>query len=381
MRRIAIDPRPEWQTIVQSQGLTYNVGDDGTSYWNESAYYEFTEEEIDDIEEATIELQRCSLLAAQHVIEGNELDNFGIPRSAHAAIRASWESHERSVYGRFDLAIDPNGVPKLLEYNADTPTTLVEAAVVQWYWLKDRFPDADQFNSLWERLVAVWKSMNEEFTFRDRQLYFASLTNAEDWMTSTLMRDTAEEAGISTREIPMDAIGWDTMRNVFVDEQNGVIRSMFKLYPWEWMLEDAFGRHVLDHYGTTQWIEPIWKFVLSSKAILPVMWELFPDHPNLLPAFADGPRQMNRYVTKPVISREGSNVSIWTPEENFHSSGPYDSYPKIFQELCPISAYAGNYPVIGSWVIDGAPGGMGIRESDGLITDNKSRFVPHLFNA
>jgi glutathionylspermidine synthase len=36
------------------------------------------------------------------------------------------------LYGRFDLAYRGDGPPKLLEYNADTPTALFEAAVVQW---------------------------------------------------------------------------------------------------------------------------------------------------------------------------------------------------------------------------------------------------------
>ena len=45
----------------------------------------------------------------------------------------------------------------MLEYNADTPTWLVEAAGPQWFWMEERFPGADQWNSLHERLVAAWK--------------------------------------------------------------------------------------------------------------------------------------------------------------------------------------------------------------------------------
>ena len=48
---------------------------------------------------------------------------------------------------------DGKAPPRLLEYNADTPTALLEASVAQWFWLQDCFPTADQFNSIHERLI------------------------------------------------------------------------------------------------------------------------------------------------------------------------------------------------------------------------------------
>jgi glutathionylspermidine synthase len=45
-----------------------------------------------------------------------------------------------------------------------------------------------------------------------------------------------------------------------------------------------------------------------------------------------------------------------------------------------VPTFDGNFPIIGSWyVIDKSAGGMGIRESDTPVTDNLSRFIPHLF--
>ena len=58
-----------------------------------------------------------------------------------------------SIYGRFDLRYDGAGPAKLLEYNADTPTTLLEASILQWNWLKDTHEGDDQWNSLHEKLV------------------------------------------------------------------------------------------------------------------------------------------------------------------------------------------------------------------------------------
>jgi glutathionylspermidine synthase len=43
-----------------------------------------------------------------------------------------------------------------------------------------------------------------------------------------------------------------------------------------------------------------------------------------------------------------------------------------------LPCFEGNYPLIGSWVIGQQPAGIGIREAGTLVTDNLSRFVPHL---
>src|SRR5215469_4308883 len=152
MRRLASTPRDNWQKRVEEVGLTWHSLDQ--PYWNESAFYEFTAKEVDVLESATNELEKMTLAAAQHIIDNRLYSKMGIPDVAVPLIESSWEAEPPSLYGGFDFAYDGANPPKLLEYNADTPTSLVEAAVVQWYWLQDRFPTSDQFNSLHERLVA-----------------------------------------------------------------------------------------------------------------------------------------------------------------------------------------------------------------------------------
>ena len=380
MRRVQIAPRSQWQETVESQGLVYHSNDDGTPYWNEAAYYHFTAGEVDELEEATSELYSLCLQAVGHLIENNRLDEVGIPHAVRPMLRWSWDQQEPTLYGRFDLAYDGSGPPKMLEFNADTPTTIVEAAVTQWYWMQDRFPHADQFNSIWEGLVETWAALRGAGSLRGDIVHFVTSPNAEDWMTIRLIRDTAEEAGIQTAEVFMRDIGWDTGKQVFVDLEDQVMRSIFKLYPWEWVLKDPFGEHALHVYPSMQWIEPLWKFALSSKGLLPVLWELFPDHPNLVAAYADGPRGMTEYVAKPIIGREGANVTLHTAWEEVTTAGQYGEYPRVYQQRCRIPNFDGNYVVLGSWIVGGQPRGMGIRESKGPITQNLSGFAPHIFD-
>jgi glutathionylspermidine synthase len=372
MLRQTIAPRPNWQQTVESQGLIYHTPE-GKPYWDESAFYSLSATEVDALEAATNELHSMCLNAVQHVIDRNRFNELHIPDFAAALIREAWEKEPPAIYGRFDLAFHGRDI-KLLEYNADTPTALLEAAVVQWYWLQDVFPKSDQFNSIHERLIAKWKELDN---YLSKPLYFAHMDNHEDDMTATYMRDTAEQAGIKTADILIDDVGWNG--SAFTDVDEHPIHSCFKLYPWEWMLRDEFGPHLREVKDLVNWIEPIWKMVLSNKGILPILWELYPGHKYLLKSYFGSAREMSNYARKPLLSREGANISLTTNTGELSSPGLYGEEGYIYQELAPIPSFSGMHPVIGSWVIDGESAGIGIRESDTLITTNLSRFVPHLF--
>ncbi len=286
---------------------------------------------------------------------------------------------KQGIYGRFDLAYDGQNPPKLLEYNADTPTSLLEAAVIQWHWLREVEPESDQFNSIWEGLIANWEHFKESGSLKNETIHFGSMDASEDMMTTAVLMDTAQEAGLQVTFLNMCHIGWDHRQERFVDKEHKPINTLFKLYPWEWIISDTFGPLALSSYGQTQWIEPIWKMVLSNKAILAILWEMFPEHPNLLPAYLDGPRELVHYVRKPILGREGANVSIILDGQKTENPGPYENGPYVYQAYVPVPEFEGNHAVVGSWVVNGAARGIGIRESDGPITEDLARFVPHYF--
>lgn len=373
MQRHTTQVRPNWQQLVEAKGMHYHSVDD-IPYWDESAYYEFTSGEVDALEAATYELNRICLEAVQHIIDQDRFDQFLIPPDFRPYIRKSWERDEHTIYGRFDLAFDGSLPPRLLEYNADTPTGLLEAAVIQWFWLQDKFPGRNQFNSIHERLIEAWASVKHEAT---DVMYFAALAgHVEDYMTVNYLRDTALQAGWLTRYIDVEKIGWHPTRQVFTDELEHEIKNCFKLYPWEWMQREKFGQMVLR--DTVNWLEPPWKALLSNKAILPVLWELFPNHPNLLPAGFEPPIEGD-FVQKPIFGREGANIQVFESGRlSLATDGPYKG-PTVFQQLCHLAPFDGQFVCIGSWIVNGWACGIGLREDDSLITGNLSRFVPHVF--
>lgn len=376
MKRIITNPRNNWQTAVEKLGFGFHTSN--VPYWDESVYYEFKMDEILYIEKATAELWDLCLGAVQHVMDNKLYRHFNIPEAFVPLIERSWMEDHPSIYGRFDFCYK-DGQVKMLEFNADTPTSLYEAGIVQWFWLQDFDKSKDQFNSIHEKMIDYWKYLKEYLY--PAPLHFTCLKETLEDLTNTeYIRDCAMQAGLDTKLVFVDDIGWDEHAQEFVDMENEPIKNMFKLYPWEWMVNDDFGRNILAERNKVLWIEPAWKMVLSNKAILPILWQLYPECPYLLPAYFDADK-LTQYVKKPILSREGANIELVKNNLTLHKTeGSYGKEGFIYQDLCTLPNFSDNYPVIGSWVIGQQPAGMGIREATSLVTDNKSRFVPHLIN-
>lgn len=381
MRREASEPRPNWRERCEEAGFAFHSMD-GT-YWDESACYAFSAGEVDRLEAVTEELHTLCLAAVEVVVREKRMAEFAIPEAFHAMVAESWQRRDPSLLGRFDFSWDGEGEPKLLEYNADTPTSLLEASVVQWHWLEDARPGADQFNSLHEKLIGRWTELKGSQDART--LWFATVRdNEEDLGNTEYLRDTALQAGWDARPIFVEDLGWDEAGKSFVDLEDTPIERIFKLYPWEWMVREAFAPHLL--LQTSHWIEPPWKMLLSNKALLAVLWELNYGHPNLLPAYFTASRFAGEYVKKPLLSREGANVTLNRRLGVVREPGGYGAEGWVYQGYAPLPGYeAGTgtptkrYPVIGSWIVGDTAAGMGIREDDTPITRNTSRFVPHYF--
>ena len=373
MQRIACNPRPNWEATVESQGFYFHTADE-QPYWDESVYYRFAPWQIAQIEKATYALNDMCLKAVQHVIDNNLFERFQIPQPFWEWVKKSWERDEITIYGRFDFAYDGRNAPKLLEYNADTPTSLLEAAVIQWYWLQDTQPKLDQFNSIHERLIEAWKRVKP--TARGLFFFTALRGHIEDYMTVTYLRDTAMQAGLDTQYLDIEDIGWNHLRQCFVDRNETHLANCFKLYPWEWMIREQFGTNLL--LDNTRWLEAPWKMILSNKAILTVLWELFPQSEYLLEARTE-PLAGN-YVRKPILGREGANIQVVVDGKIvFETEGIYGE-PFVYQQHALLPVFDGNYPVIGSWMVNGYACGMGMREDTAPVIHNTSRFVPHVIS-
>ncbi|MGE0290157.1 MAG: glutathionylspermidine synthase family protein [Bradyrhizobium sp.] len=382
MQRIICPERDDWRATAETAGFDFHTID-GERYWDERAYYAFTLDEIErQIEGPTGEIDAMCLELVGKAVDNEEyLQRLKIPQAYWPLIAESWHGDQFSLYGRLDLCFDGRNPARLLEYNADTPTSIFEAAVFQWTWLEQAIQRAiipkraDQYNSIHEHLIEAWKKIGGT-----HHLHLAGMTeSAEDSGTLAYLEDTARQAGLSTTLLDIEDVGLAEDHR-FVDLDNRPIDLIFKLYPWEWMFHDAFGAEIVR--ASTRWIEPPWKAILSNKGLLPMLWQMFPGHPNLLPAyFEDDPQAATlgtSYVRKPLFSREGANVTMVSAGATLvEQEGPYGAEGFIRQALAPLPDFSGQYAVIGSWLVDHTPCGLSVREDENPITGNTSRFLPH----
>ncbi len=382
MQRIVCPERDDWRATAEQAGFDFHTID-GERYWDERAYFGFTLDEIErQIEAPTAEIDAmCLELVGRAVRDENTLRRLKIPEPFWPLISESWQRKEASLYGRLDLSFDGRGPAKLLEYNADTPTSIFEAAVFQWTWLEQAIERriiptrADQFNSIHECLVEAWKKVGA-----GSHLHLTGASqNAEDAGTLEYLEDTALQAGLTTTLIDIADVGLRGDGS-FVDLDDRAIDLAFKLYPWEWMFQETFGAQLAK--AATRWIEPPWKAILSNKGILPLLWQMFPGHPNLLPAYfeddPDAAKLGTSFVRKPLFSREGANVALISGGATLvEQEGPYGAEGFIRQALAPLPNFAGQYAVLGSWLVNHTPCGLSIREDENPITGNASRFLPH----
>ncbi len=362
MQRINSAPRAGWQDILREQALVYAEVDvpHALRRWDESACYELSLSEVLGLEAATEELHQLCLAAARHVGLNGRYAEFGVPEWAIPALHRSLSTGAPSLYGCLDLWYDGTSPPKLLECHAEVPPGLVEAAICQWYWLEQTRPDQDQWNQLHERLVAGWHAVAARLDEKSVHCGWSDLDQTgADRATIGYLAETARQAGLSVRLLPMRAIGWNGSR--FIDDLGEPIATCFKLYPWSWMVQEPYGPLALADSTRINWVEPAWKLLLSSPALYALLWELNPGHPNLLPAYLDGPRDLTDYDALPLTGATGY----------------------CYRRSSPLPMFAGQPVVVSSWVVADAAGhgraaGVGFRESTGATMTGYARFVPHV---
>jgi glutathionylspermidine synthase len=344
---------------------------------------------------------------------------MGIPAFAIPAISESWNRQEDwgSVYGRYDIRF-VDGRAQLYEFNADTPTSLIEAAYIQWEWLKGQ-PEWEeehqylgksplQWNCIFENLVDAYRrslSRMEEVLGHKPIVHFACSIeddSGEDAMNLEVHRLACQALGYETEMLLVEDIAFDSEDKRFYDQYGKHLDVVFKLYPWEHICNDSFGEAIFDdmtrvgerneegiYTGGTIWIEPPYKMLWSNKGILAVLWELFKDDPEknqlLIPAYWEDevPNDLTQWVQKPFLSREGANLTIMLDGEVVEqTTGIYGLEGHVYQAYAPppmIQTSEGpRHPVLGAWVIDGEPSGLSVRDSEGIITDNLSFLVPHV---
>ena len=380
---------PLRQDYLEQMGFSWHTDKDGSSYIADELV-SVKAREANAYYEAVNELYDMFVNAAQNVIDNNRFAELGIPFSLVDAIKMSWDNDVHwHLYGRFDLAGGLDGKPiKLIEFNADTPTSLFEATILQWALLKQNdMNEQEQFNSIYEslmdnfkRLITLEESVEgfEEY-YKGWKILFSSIAgNDEDEITTRLLEHIAKEAGFETAFSYIDEIEFSE-DGIFKEGVN--YEYLFKLIPWENIaIEEGELAMLLSQIMKNKKaiiLNPAYTLLFQSKGILKVLWELYPNHPLLLET-SDKPLANKKCVRKPVFGREGANVAIIEAngETSLETQGAYGNEKMIYQEFVEFNEHKDEcYQAGVFFAYEGC--GLGFRKG-GLVLDNFAKFVGHI---
>ncbi|EQB3612345.1 glutathionylspermidine synthase family protein [Campylobacter upsaliensis] len=376
------------KNYLESIGFSWHTDEDGSDYLD-NRFICVSKNEANAYYEAANELYDMFIAAAQNVIDNDRFDELGIPFNLIDAIKMSWENEVHwHLYGRFDFAGGLDGKPiKLIEFNADTPTSLFESAILQWAMLKQNNLDEHlQFNSIYEslmdnfkRLITLDESVEEfEEHYRGWKILFSSVAgNKEEELTTKLLAHIAKDAGFECDFSYVDEVEFGE-EGIF---KNGVnYEYWFKLIPWEEIaIEEGELTMLLTQIMRNQKaiiLNPAYTLLFQSKGILKILWELYPNHPLLLESSYE-PLQGKDFVRKPMFGREGANISIVKDDVKLQENiGPYGNNKMIYQQYYELNSNENEYYQAGVFfAYEGC--GLGFRKG-GLIIDNASKFVGHI---
>lgn len=384
--------QPLTNEYLESIGFVWHTDEDNTSYIANEVV-EISEEEANAYYEATNELYDMFCEAGEYVIENDLFHELNIPFNLVEMIKESWENDVHwHLYSRFDLAGGIDGKPiKLIEFNADTPTSLFETAIIQWALLKaNNLNEASQFNNLYDALKDNFKRIitldsdiekfEEYYSKLGWKILFSSISGLpEDENTTKLLQHLANEAGFDTDFEFIDKVNFSD-DGIFKDEQN--FEFWFKLIPWEDIAIDESELALL----LTEIIKekkaiifnPAYTLMFQSKGFMKILWDLYPNHPLLLETSFE-PLENKKQVEKRCFGREGANTKIINVDGSIdvETDGEYDGHKAIYQEFVELPKDEdGNFYQAGVFYAYEASG-LGFRRGEKIL-NNMSKFVGHI---
>ena len=376
---------------LEELGFSWHTDEDGTKYVSD-ALVEVSKTEAENYYSAANEIYDMYVEAAEYVIENDLFFDLGIPFNLVETIKKSWENDVHwHIYGRFDLAggIDGEDI-KLIEFNADTPTSLFETALLQWALLKHNNMDEDsQFNNVYEAISNNFKRLITLFddtkVFDDRydgwKILFSSVAgNDEEEATTKLLQQMATDAGFNTSFEYLENTHFD--EDGIYDGDENKYEYWFKLFPWEDIATDEpeLATTLTNIMNTQEAIilNPAYTLLFQSKGIMKILCDLFPDSPYLLHTSFEA-LEGTKHVEKAVFGREGANTKIISSDGTIleETTGPYDNYKKVYQEYVDFTKDSNGDKYQAGVFFAYEACGMSFRKG-GEVMDNMSKFVGHV---
>ncbi|WP_058913151.1 bifunctional glutathionylspermidine amidase/synthase [Entomohabitans teleogrylli] len=362
-------------------------------------YFTITESAEQELIKATNELHLMYLHATDKVMkDDNLLTLFDIPKILWPRLRLSWQRRRHHmITGRMDFCMDERGL-KVYEYNADSASCHTEAGLILEEWTRQGYRGTghNPAEDLLNELAGAWKhSRARPF------VHIMQDNDIEENYHSRFMQRALAEAGFESKILyGLAELRWDATGQL-IDGDGRLVNCVWKTWAWETAIEQI--REVSEaEYAAVPIrtghpenevrlidvllrpevlvFEPLWTVIPGNKAILPILWSLFPHHRYLLDTDFEVNDELIKtgYAVKPIAGRCGSNIDLISHHEELldKTSGKFADQKNIYQQLWCLPRVAGKYIQVCTFTVGGNYGGACLRGDDSLVIKKESDIEP-----
>jgi len=360
--------------------------------------YKMNKELWDNINQATKDIGNIYQKTYEYVFNNFKyLQKLGLPIGTMELSKIY--SKLFSYFTRMDLIVKDNQI-KVIEVNCDTPTGYLETSICNKMICAEN--GYESFNNLEKNIQKSWEQIIKEYDIpKYETIFFTSYGwHEEDKRTTQFIQKYCDHI---TEYIPLDEL-YVAEDGIFTPDGRR-INYLYRLYPIEYLCDDVdenengkkIGQMFIDHIinGNIKIINPPSAFIMQSKAIMAIIWELYESKNSVfskeeliiikrhfLPTYFTSDKFNDGYVSKPIFGREGGGVSIINDGELIEDdTSYYYNQKKIYQQYIEmpdeeINTWDGVYKgklLIGSFLINNEPSGLFLRVGE-KITGNLSMF-------
>jgi len=401
LKSFLIDPKPgDWLDTRHPAQAAYVKFMDGHRMTCQDKdlgrYFTMTKEARKELKHASNQLHDMFIKATDYVLENESvLKYFNLPLQLIPRIKQSWRNRKtHNIMARFDFSMSERGL-KVYEYNADSAGCFFECGLVQRLWSIHNgvFEGRDAGLDLFDDLVESWENCDINET-----IHILKDDNLEETYMAEYMKSSIEAARIKSKIISsFNELSWNSEGSV-VDKDGEVIKWVWKSWAWETAINEL-RRELNDDenylsnesasekqhvprlvdvllHADVMVFEPLWSLITSNKALLPVLWKLYPNHPNLLECHFELTDSLiaKGYVSKPIVGRCGDNITIYAEDKTVleKTSGQFEDKDNIYQEFWALPKIDTYYTQISSFTVDGIDSAACVRCSESMILDSDS---------
>ncbi|MBJ8006451.1 MULTISPECIES: glutathionylspermidine synthase family protein [Bacillus cereus group] len=370
--------------------------------------FPITEQTMKQLQLATERMGKIFFKTARLLrdLSNEQLLELGFPDASLPFIRLKG-MYPESVISRFDFALTDDNRIKMLEFNSDTPTFIVECFQMNGKVCEKLGYDDPNANQ--ERLLSsgITKAVME-FTKgmeNPNVVFTAHHEHIEDWNTAMYLSGLCH---VENKVMPMRELR--ITDDALVDRDGVPIDVLYRqTYPIEDLIEDQdpetgdlVGVELLQlvKEGKLFIINPLSAFLIQPKSIQCLIWGLAEEgafytseeqkwiKEYMLPTYFEPDLFLGKspFVQKPSFGREGDTITIRDKDTNIMIRNAHETYKSslpIFQKYTELPVVFLETEkgieklsyVFGAFLIAGKASSIGIRAGE-KITGNESYYLP-----